>query len=186
MGSRADSPDDDTVVTAGTRVRDVVRDVVAEVAQSELPVVDGLFRLDDATAVRRLSREPAGGAPLSFGLGDVVVLVTPVVWLVVDHAAKRFARSAVDSATKRLKALLRKVFRRRTAPAVVPPLTREQLTEVRQHVLDAAAQRGLGSGRAMAIADAVVARLVLTPPGDDAERSTDQDDSADGDSPVQG
>ncbi|WP_344489668.1 hypothetical protein [Streptomyces enissocaesilis] len=43
----------------------------------------------------------------------------------------------------------------------MPPLTTEQLAEVRQRVLEVAAQRGLERERAETVAEAVVVRLVL-------------------------
>jgi hypothetical protein len=146
----------------GTAVRAVVRDVVAEVASEELPLVEGLDRFDDAVVLRRLNGRGRKREPLGFGLGEVVALVTPVVWLVVDEVAKRVSGSAVDGAARGTKALLRKMFRRRTRPSKIPPLTPEQLGEVRRRVLEVAQQRGLDEQRRVAIADALVARLALT------------------------
>jgi hypothetical protein len=91
-------------------------------------------------------------------------LATPVVWLVVHQLADRAAASAVDGAARGTRTLLRKVFRRRAAPVEVPALTREQLGEVRQQVLEVAVRRGLDDERATAIADALVARLALAAP----------------------
>ncbi|MFB9905605.1 hypothetical protein [Allokutzneria oryzae] len=185
MSTGAPSPEEQTVTAGATRVRDVVRDVVAEVAAEELPIVDGLAALDDATVVRRLSGRGRRREPLGFGLGEFVVMVTPVVWLVVDHMAKKLADSAVDGAAKGMKSLLRKVFRKGATSVVVTPLTAEQLAEVRRRVLEVAAQRGLPEERANAVADAVVARLALdarrrTSKGKDLERPTDPDDPAGG------
>ncbi|MEU4845904.1 hypothetical protein [Streptomyces gilvosporeus] len=149
------------------RVRDVVRDVVAEVAAEELPVVDVLAGFDDTTVLQRLRRRSRRREPLGFGLDEVAVLVTPVVWLGVDQAAKRIADSAVDGASKGAKAVLRKVLRRPTASVVVPPLTPAQLGEVRRAVLEMAAQRGLAQEQAVTVADAVVARLAV--PDDDPQ-----------------
>jgi hypothetical protein len=75
--------------TSGVRVRDVVRDVVVEVAEEELPIVDGLAGFDDAGALRRLRGRGRRREPLGFGLGEVAALVTPVVWLVVDEIARQ-------------------------------------------------------------------------------------------------
>jgi hypothetical protein len=87
--------------TDGDRVvRDVVRDVVAEVASEELVIVEELTRFDDDTVVRRLARSGRRRDPLGFGVGEIAALVTPVVWLVLDEAAKRAADSAVDGAAK--------------------------------------------------------------------------------------
>ncbi|HKR51386.1 MAG TPA: hypothetical protein VJT72_17745 [Pseudonocardiaceae bacterium] len=142
--------------------------------------MDGLAGFDDATVVRRLGRRGGRREPLGFGLGEIVVLVTPVVWLAVDQVAKRIAGSAVDGAANGTKALLRKVFRRRVAPVVVPPLTRAQLGEVRRWVLEMAAQRGMDEERADAVADAVVARLVLDAPANHTQEQVGLDGSAGG------
>ncbi|MEU3573154.1 hypothetical protein AB0E96_32720 [Kitasatospora sp. NPDC036755] len=144
-------------------MRDVVRDVVAEAAAEELPLVVWLTRFDDASVVRRLAGRSRSEA-LGFGLGEVAALVTPVVWLALDAVGQKLAGAAVDGAAKGMRAGLRKVFRKGAEPVTVPPLTREQLAEVRQSVLESAAQRGMAEQRASAIADAVVARLVLAEP----------------------
>lgn len=146
--------------TDGTRVRDVVRGVVAEVAPEELPLLVGLARLDDATVVRRLG-DRGRREPLGFGLGEVAALVTPVVWLAVNQTAQQIMGAAVESATGRAKTRLRVLFRRPAEAVTVPPLTREQLADVRKAVLEMAAGRGLEEERATVIADAVVARLVM-------------------------
>lgn len=148
-------------ITDRPRLADVVRDVVAEVAPDELPLVEGLDRLDADRAVQRLARRSRPREPLGFGFGEIAELVTPVVWIAVDETVRR----AVDGTTVGMPARVRRVLRRvlrRTAPArTVPPLTREQLTEVRQAVLDLGVRNGLRSERAAALADRVVARLAL-------------------------
>ncbi|MFD5121196.1 hypothetical protein [Streptomyces sp. NPDC058385] len=64
-------------------MRDVVRDVVVQVAPDEIVLVEGLLLLDDASAVRRLSGR-GRQEPLGFGLAEAAALVTPVVRLVVN------------------------------------------------------------------------------------------------------
>ncbi|KGI80557.1 hypothetical protein IL38_16460 [Actinopolyspora erythraea] len=162
-------------------MRDVVREVMAEVAPEELPLVDGLTQSDDATAVRRLRSRRGRREPLGFGWTDVLVAVTPVVWLTLDQMAQKIAASTVDGSVKGAKAALRKVFRRKTAPVIIPPLTPGQLDEVRKRVLETAIQRGLSPERSETVADAVVARLVLATtredaPGSGGSLTTDQGD----------
>ncbi|MFJ9523224.1 hypothetical protein ACIRPK_33905 [Kitasatospora sp. NPDC101801] len=139
----------------------MVREVVADIAPAELVLVDGLAQFDDATAVRRL--RPRGGRrePLGFGLGELATLVTPVVWLVLDQTARKFAESAVDGTLSGTRTLLRRVLRRSAGPLAIPALTPGQLAEVRARVLESASQRGLSSDCAEAVADAVVARLAV-------------------------
>ncbi|AOS64559.1 hypothetical protein [Actinoalloteichus hymeniacidonis] len=153
--------------TTPNTVRAVVHDVVAQVAPEELPIVAGLATMDEATVRRRLAEARSRREPLGFGLVEVIALVTPVVWLAVDHAAERIAESAVDGAAKGSRTLLRRLFRRRrrVAAAVVPPLSTEQLIEVRRLVLEQAATHGLDEPRASMVADAVVARLATRDPG---------------------
>jgi hypothetical protein len=166
--------------TNGIKVRDVVADVVADVAPEELPVVRGLAGFDDRTVVRRLAHQSGRREPLGFGLGEVVVMVTPVVWLAVDQAAKQFGGLAADGTATGAKAMLRKVFRKRAGSVAVPALTHEQLAQVHQLVVEMGVRRGLGEKRSTEIANAVVTRLVLAvtaeggqqPPGPDRATST--------------
>lgn len=150
------------------KVRDVVREVVGRVAPEELPLVDGLARSDDATVVRRLSGRGRRREPLGFGLGEIVALVTPVVWLVLNEAAQRAAAAAVDGAGKGAKRFLRKVFRRPSPPVTLPALTPEQIAEVRGRLLEAAKKQGLDDDVAQEIVDTVVKRLE-DPDGDREE-----------------
>ncbi|MFE4535237.1 hypothetical protein ACFRKB_09170 [Streptomyces scopuliridis] len=145
------------------RVRDVVRDVVAEVAPEELSVIAGLAQFDDAAVVRMLKRQGNGRRePLGFGLGEIAVMATPVVWLVVDQAARQIGTVAADSATVGARSLVRRILRRRSAEVTVPSLAPEQLAEVHRHIVETAARRGLERERAEALADSVVARLTLS------------------------
>ncbi|MFB8024326.1 MULTISPECIES: hypothetical protein [unclassified Streptomyces] len=147
-------------------MRDLVRSVVRAVAPDELPLVEGLCRFDDATVTRRLSRKDGRREPLGFGIGEVAALVTPVVWLVLDGMAQQIATSATNTLTERVTGRMRRLTRRSAPPAVVTELTREQMARVRAQVLAAARQRGFPAERGEELADAVVARLVLSDESD--------------------
>ncbi|MFE9889261.1 hypothetical protein [Streptomyces scopuliridis] len=153
------------MTSGGVRASEVVRDVVAEVAAEELPVVDGLAALDEEIVARRMGRGRSEQDPLGFGLDEVAVLVTPVVWLAVYEAARQLGGQAAIGAARGVRAVGRKIIRRPAAPAVIPALRHEQLREVRELVLKVAAERGLSERRAETIADAVVVRLTLTAQG---------------------
>ncbi|MDI5938311.1 MULTISPECIES: hypothetical protein [unclassified Micromonospora] len=152
----------------GLLVREVVHAVIAEVAPEELPLVAGLSQLDDATVIRRLRRSGSRREQLGFGLDDMLVLITPVVWLVLDQIAQKIAGGAVNGSTRRLKVLFRKVVRQKTAQVAVPPLAREQLAQVRRQVMEAALRVCLEEKRAAAVADMVVTQLVLADAGPQA------------------
>lgn len=142
----------------GVRVRDVVRAVVAEFAPEELPVVDGLAGFDDSAVVRRLSRK-SRGEPLGFGLAEVAVVVTPVAWLVLDQVAQQVGNDLGARLVRWAAVLIRRLGRRNSPPATIPPLSAAQLADVRRAVQEKAVQRGLSEKRAVVIADAVVAEL---------------------------
>jgi hypothetical protein len=149
----------------GVLIRDVVRRVVADCVPEEVVVVEGLLCYSDAEVVARLHRRGHGRDPLGFGVAEVVPLVAPLLWLTLDSARKKLADAVVDGAARGSASLWRRLLRRRSEPAVIPALTREQQVMVRQMVLDASAEAGLSEQRARRIADGVVAGLVLAEPG---------------------
>jgi hypothetical protein len=155
------------------RVRSVVREVVAKVAPAELVLVDGLAQFDDAMAVRRLGGSGGRREPLGFGLGELAALVTPVVWLVLDQTARKLAESAVDTSISGTRGWWRRMRHRTEEPLAIPPLTAEQLAEVRTRVVETASRRGLSAEEAEAVADAVVARLALAATDTPPERRED-------------
>lgn len=164
--------------TPGVAVRDLVRAVVAEVAPAELPVVDALRQFDDATVVARLKGGGSGREPLGFGLEDAVYLATPVLWVALDETV----RKVVDGVPRGV----RRIFgRKRAAPVVVPELTRQQVADVRQRVLELAAQSGLTPERAEALADRLAVRLLLPETADEqsgpASRSVVPETAEEGD-----
>jgi hypothetical protein len=142
------------------RVRDVTRDVVAKVAPEELRVVDGLTRFDDAVVVRRLRRRHRREL-LGFGPGEAVTLVTAVVWIAVDEAARQAGDATASAAFQGLRVLFRKIFHRKSGPVVVPPFTSAQLGTVHEKIVAGARRSGISGNRAHAIADATVTLLVL-------------------------
>ncbi|MFD7663852.1 hypothetical protein [Streptomyces sp. NPDC059788] len=171
-------------------VRDVVREVVAERAAHELPLVDSLRRLDDDRVVRTLTRRKQHREPLGFGYAELAALVTPVVWLVLDQAARRGVDAAVESVTARGRAGVRRLLRRPPAAPdrVLPGLGPAELALVRTHILERAAERGIGRREAEALADSVVARIATgrgqeepaAPEAPDAPHSPDARDVPDG------
>jgi hypothetical protein len=147
------------------RVRDVTRDVVAEVAPEELPLVDVLSQFDDATVVRRLRRRRRRREPLGFGAEEIEAVVTPIVWSVLDGAAQQIGGSAGGALAGWLKSVLRKILRRHPAPVRVPPLTSAQLSMVHERIMEKSMRHGLSASRAERVADAVVVALAVPDSG---------------------
>ncbi|UQA97041.1 hypothetical protein [Streptomyces halobius] len=146
------------------QVRDVVRDVVAEHAAHELPLVDSLRQFDDDRVIRTLARRGRRREPLGFGYAEAAALVTPVVWLVLDQAARRGVDAATERLMRRGRTRLRRLLRRApgTPDRVLIELARDELALVRTHILERATERGIDRREAEALADGVVARLATT------------------------
>lgn len=140
--------------------REVVRDVIADTAPGELVLLDGMRSLNDRHVTDMMKRRGNHPDTLGFGLTDAVVLVTPVVWLVVDEVVRRGIGAATDSVLDRLRVPLRRLLRRSAGDAdTVPALTAPQLETVHARVLELAADAGMERGSAGQLADAVVSRL---------------------------
>ncbi|GII84186.1 hypothetical protein Ssi03_21760 [Sphaerisporangium siamense] len=157
-------------MTAGLRPspREVVSQVVAEVAPEEAAIVHAFDDVGHDEAVRRLKRSRARREPLGFGLGEVVALVTPVIWIVLDEVLNKSAESAVTATGGWLKPRLVAVFRRLTgrdpaprADPVMPVMTAEQLRAVHDRIKELGAEAGLEAKQAEQVADGVVARLAI-------------------------
>jgi hypothetical protein len=144
-------------------VAEVVRRVVAEVAPAELPVAEGLDRVGGARAARLLARRGRRRAVLGFGVGEVVVMVTPVVWVAVDEMVRRAADDAVDSLGGRAAAWLRRLRRKPDRAVVRVPPSGDQLAAVSVLVKELGVKAGMEPGKAEVLADRVVAHLVLAP-----------------------
>ncbi|MEB8342104.1 hypothetical protein [Streptomyces endophyticus] len=144
------------------RVRDVVRDVVAEVAPDEVLLLDKLANLDEGRVTRLFARTVEDGEPYECGHVDVTAPVTPVVWLALDEAARSTTCRTADRRTARRKPLLRHLFRRPARPAPeLRCLSAAQLDAVRHLVHAHAHSARLGEDAAQALADSVVSRLAL-------------------------
>ncbi|KOT88633.1 hypothetical protein ADK86_31925 [Streptomyces sp. NRRL F-5755] len=130
-----------------------------------MPLVDSLRRLDDDRVIRTLTGRGRKREPLGFGYAELTALVTPVVWLVLDQAARRTVDAAMESVTARGRAGMRRLFRRTRTPAAPAPdrvlagLDPAELALVRRHILERAAERGIDAREAEALADGVVARI---------------------------
>ncbi len=155
-------------------VRDLVREVVAEHAAHELPLVDSLRTLDDDRVVRTLAGGGQKREPLGFGYAEVSALVTPVVWLVLDQAARRTVDRATEGLLARGRAGVRRLLRRapgapsRTLIALDPV----ELALVRTRIVEQATERGVDRREAEALADSVVARIATAAAADEARPET--------------
>ncbi|MDN3239579.1 hypothetical protein [Glycomyces tritici] len=136
---------------------EVVRDVVADVAPGELDYVEGLRHLDDRTVTRAMRRRRGRNEPLGFGSTDLVLLATPIVWIVVEHLVTRGTDTLIDRAAKGL----RSRFGKRQADRRVPLQHDRRAARLRRKVEAEARRRGLSAEEADAIVDALFRRFEL-------------------------
>ncbi|MFI7126822.1 hypothetical protein ACIBQ1_14095 [Nonomuraea sp. NPDC050153] len=148
------------------RLFDIVRDVVEDVAPHELPLLAGLQRLDDAEISVRLTRSAKRDDPLGFGMGEIVVLVTPIVWAVLQRAADRVTDSALDGLQSRAAKLVRRLLRRPEPAALLPGFNPEALREIWENIVEKATESGMERPQAEQLANSVVSRLVMGGLGD--------------------
>ncbi|WP_446038542.1 hypothetical protein [Streptomyces sp. SID1121] len=162
----------------------MVRDVVAERAAHELPLVDGLRELNDERVVQVLSGGGRRREALGFGYAEAATMITPVVWLVLDQVARRgvdaVTDAVTDSAVRRSRRGLRRLLRRGSAdePRTLTELDRAQLAAVRARVVERATAQGISGEQAEALADSVVARLATGDPAPNAPNAPDAPDAS--------
>lgn len=151
--------------TSGSSVADVVREIVAEEAPAELPVAEGLRRPGDGRAVRRLAGRRRRREPLGFGLGEMVPLVTPVLWIALDETVRRSADDVAEGLLAWARRLLRRIFRRPAPSRPIGPFTQEQLQFLRKRAFELALEYGHERKDAEALAELLVARIILRQDG---------------------
>lgn len=149
--------------TGERAIRDIVRSVISSQASEEIRYFSGLARTDDSWVLWRLRHRRGHDEPLAFGLDEMTTLVTPVVWITLNEAAREFGSAAGDGLFAGVRALLRRLLRRKPKGATVPPMTEEQRERIRDAVQRELNIRNIGKQRAIDIANAVFHELSLPP-----------------------
>jgi hypothetical protein len=146
----------------GRSVGAVVRAVVEQAAPEELPILDGIGGMDDATVVARFVRGGPSDERLGFGLDDLAVLVSPVLYIVLDQAVRKLVDDSIDDTRRKLPGWLRRMARRRTSTPHVPELSEKQVAEIRDQVAALALERGVPRDKVEQVQRAVVEVLTDT------------------------
>lgn len=156
-------------------LRDVVRDVVERAAPEELPLLQALEPYDDARAARLLRHRDREA--LSFGLTDLVALVTPVVWLAL-YEAYRGATDTVFAVLRESVANGVRRLLRREARVSVGALDDDQRRLVHGRVVHHAMKAGMDEDAAHALANAVLTSELLerATTGEETPRAVAQGD----------
>lgn len=158
-------------------VAQFARDAVARAAPEELP----LFRATSEAYFNdpeSLKRKASGDDMLGFGVGEALVLVTPIALSVarevLDFVVDEIRRRAREAGTEAIDGLVGRLRKRRggeaaeagatesTAPvADVPMLSNDQLRQVRALAVEKAQELALPPEKANLLADSLVGSLVI-------------------------
>jgi hypothetical protein len=150
-------------------IADVARDVVAQIAPEELPLFRATsvayFKNPDKLVKKQMRKDEM----LGFGVGEAVSLLTPTVLVVVAEAVTfvtaEVKKSIATESAGLISDLVKKQFKKfqpeeKKAGDNPPPLTLEQIAQVRKLAYQRFLQLKLSDAQANRLADAVVATLV--------------------------
>jgi hypothetical protein len=149
-------------------IRDVSRDVLAQLAPNELPLFTTISAawFADPQAAQKASRN--GDAALGFGPDPFSVLFAPLVLQVVSELLPMLGNIALKATEtvigEEVSIAVRKMFRHGDADApadAAPILTSKELGEVHRHVIAAGKRLRIEPAQAQRLADAVVAQFVM-------------------------
>jgi hypothetical protein len=144
---------------------DVVRNVVADFAPEELPLVAALGHLPPDEVGKRLADGTSRDDPLGFGMGEVVALVTPVVWTAVQQVVNHMATSAADGMGTRVRDRLIKRRHRKAPGTPLPRFGPAEYAQVASTVGEQAVRLGMTPERAELLSHRVVDELRKLEPG---------------------
>jgi hypothetical protein len=134
-------------------------------------MVDGLMSSgDDASIVARVSRGPARDERLGFGVHDVVGLVTPVLYIVLDQGMRKLVDDSIDDARRILPRLVRRMSRKRPARPAPGTLSEQQIVDIRDAVAALAKERGVPDDKLDRVSTAVLT-VLSTDLGDEPEKT---------------
>jgi hypothetical protein len=142
----------------------IARDVVEQAAQQELPIYQAASAAFFSDPKRALRHSRSKDSALGFGLDPLAVVLTPAILSVlcgVFEFLAEIAKKAIEAGLEReMTDVLKSMFKKSAAsePSVLTP---KQIETVHQRVLLAAKKLKLPDGKAEALADAVLAQLVM-------------------------
>jgi hypothetical protein len=149
-------------------INDLARDVVTQIAPQELPLFRAHSEAYFKDPQKALQSQSAKDDMLGFGVGEAIVLLTPialatldeVVKFVVEEAKKSAQDQGADLIQQQIKTLFKKFHYPDSNDKKNPAaLTSEQLAQVRKIAFNKARQLNLSEDRAKILADAVVGSL---------------------------
>lgn len=148
---------------------DISRELIADIAPQELPLFRATSVAYFADPERVLKVRASSDAMLGFGVDPAILSWTPIVLTVtsaiIDFLREEIKASAKEETSGLVGAWVKQLFKKFRPPddggGAVPPLTPEQLAQVREQALKKARQLKLPAGQAGMLADAIVGSLAV-------------------------
>ena len=154
-------------------IQEVAKSMVVQIAPEELDLFDELVEeyLQDPTPPDVSSAPPDD--PLGFGLAETVVAVTPaamaVVNIVLNHLMTESVKAAQEESSEVIKKKIKALFNPKKigdepagkAETELPPLSKEQMEQVRKLARKQAIAFGIAPAKASKMVDALVGSLAL-------------------------
>jgi hypothetical protein len=154
-------------------IQELSKDIVVEVAPEEMDLFDELVKeyFHDPTPPD-VSAKPKD-VPLGFGLGEVLIAVTPAATAMVNEVLKYVMSESINTAKEEsaeaVKKQVKKLFiqeKEHEKPAKkedgeVRPLNKEQLEQVKKLARKQAIKFGISEDKAEKMANALIGSLVL-------------------------
>lgn len=168
---------------------ELAQDIVSEIAEDELPIFENLFEEYESNPEPPDLAAVAGDDPLSSGLGETLIAVSPAAIAMVSMAFSHILEAAVSELGASFsREWVERLFKRKNrkeisttsreevagdtadkdqaaAPEPVSPslaLTRDQLEEVHSLACEEAKRFGMSDIQAHGMADALLRGLVLS------------------------
>ncbi len=160
-----------TNATENQLVSDVAHDLLNQLAPQELPLFRATSEAYFKNPQKALKGQLARDETLGFGSGEAAILLTPLVLAVTTEVVKFLAeeikKSVKEESSSLISASVKKVFKKfrpqeKADKKTPPPLSPEQLAQVREIALKKARQLKLPEARAKLLADSVVGSLAVT------------------------
>jgi len=163
-----------TETTEGRKfIQEVSKSIVVQIAPEELDLFDDLVSeyLQDPTPPDLTTG--AKDDPLGFGLAETLVAITPaamaIVNIVLNHLMTESVKAAQEESAEVIKKKIKALFNPekkddRSANKLetdLPPLTKEQLEQVRKLARKQAIAFGIAPAKASQMVDALVGSLAL-------------------------
>jgi hypothetical protein len=149
-------------------IADLARDLVAQTAPHELPLLPAVSSAYFKDPDKALKSRDGEDRMLGFGAEEVVPFLTPVALAVttqvVTFVSEEVRKSVEDNSSSVIGELVKRMFKK-FRPAgedeKPPPLTPEQLARVRRLAIEKARQLNLPQARAELLADSMVGSLAV-------------------------